>query len=157
MSEPSRVGGIDPGPKPGLVILHVAGGRLVRVERGQHLTWQRVVAESTHVQVERYMRGRASVRSLNAGAQLLTQEMARAACEAAAKSGRVLQALPAGVVKPWATDDRLRDYRIGYHAGTGQDAQASVYELTRGGGGHDRDAARHALYMAVRLGLLPKR
>lgn len=157
MVENVRVGGIDPGPRPGLVVLHIADRRVYRVERGPHLMWQRIVACADYVAVEAYVRGRASVRSANAGAQQLTAEIAHAASEAARASGRTWTMLPAGVVKPWATDDRLRAYRVGEDPRHPQAERPTLYELTRGGGGHDRDAARHALRFAVTLGLLDRR
>lgn len=146
------VGGIDPGPRPGLVILHLEGGRLVRLERGEHLTWQRVVASSSHVALEAFVRGRQ--RTQDGAAQVLTASMVKDVSRACADASRVWTALPAGVVKPWADDERLRSY--GITGGRGH-VEATVYELTRGGGGHDRDAARHALRFAVTLGFLPKR
>jgi hypothetical protein len=153
------VGGIDPGPRPGLVVLHTWREQIVRLERGPHLSWERVVASCSHVAVERYVRGRASVRSKDSSAQLLTAEMARAACQAAVEAGRVLQALPAGAVKPWADDERLRSYLVGVQPRANQhdEQRPTLYEMSRGGGGHDRDATRHALNFAVKLGILPKR
>ena len=157
-----RVGGIDPGPRSGLVILHIARsgrnpGDIFRLERGSHLTWQRVVAESTHVAIEKYVRGRASVKFSDSAAQLETQEIAVAAHRAAIAGKRPAQVLPAGSVKPWADDDRLRAYLVGARTRGAQDDRPTLYEMSRGGGGHDRDATRHALNFAVKLGLLPHR
>jgi hypothetical protein len=157
-TEPVAVGGIDPGPRPGLIVLHIRDQRLIRVERGAHLSVARVVASSTFVAIEKYVRGTASVRRADSGAQLLTAKMAQEACEAAVAAQRTFQALPAGSVKPWADDERLRSYQIGVlNKGSAEDARPTLFEATRGQGGHDRDAARHALNFAVKLGLLPKR
>jgi hypothetical protein len=157
-TEPVAVGGIDPGPRPGLIVLHIRDQRLIRVERGPHLSVSRVVASSTHVAIERYVRGVASVRRADSAAQLLTEQMARDACQAAVDAQRPFQALPAGSVKPWADDERLRSYQVGVlNRGSSEDSRPNLLELTRGQGGHDRDAARHALNFAVKLGILPRR
>lgn len=54
-------------------------------------------------------------------------------------SGVVVLVRPAGIVKPWATDRRLEP--------------AGLFDVTRSMP-HARDAARHALYAAVKAGLL---
>jgi hypothetical protein len=152
----TTVGGIDPGPRPGLVILHLEDQRIVRLERGAHLSWRTVVECSDYVAVERYVRGGRSARMADGAAQHATELMARQVCAAVTEAGKVLQALPAGAVKPWADDERLRAYAV--ETATGVVAHwPTVYAETRGGGGHDRDAARHALNLAVKLNLLPKR
>lgn len=131
--------GIDPGPTPGIVVLEVHDGKLTDrqavqctagalydVLNGLDAHLARVIA------VERFVvRGRANA------AQTLTRD--QVANLSAHHEGRaVLRS--ASEVKPWATDVRL--------------AHAGLLEATKGMR-HARDAARHALFAAVKHGGLP--
>ena len=145
MSHPAKtvtVGGLDPGPRPGSCILTVelgaeTPGELVSCTTGEMDPLQ----DCDYLAVERYVIQPRSGRSQDKGAQAATLVMAeewhtRAA--ALLPPGHV-QYLGPGNVKPWATDRRLERYGVTVR------------------GGHHRDAVRHALYFAVRLGLLPRR
>lgn len=139
----ARIIGIDPGPKPGLVVLHVCDEHVVRVTKldGPALDFRGLgeqLADAALVALERFIIGRGITRRTKAGSleTLAYIEQVRAWVHAA---GVRLVEYPAGTVKPWATDDRLRAF--------------GCYVP----GDHDRDAARHALYAAVRAGYLPRR
>jgi len=144
-----RVIGVDPGPVPGIVALHFDRVRLGPVDVIQcsagvsgeildHLLsiplWPR-----TLVQIERFVVGRGSMKSGRHGAVTRNQvgalkEIARTHC------GDWVFERSAAAVKPWAVDDRL--------------ARAGLLEPTKGMT-HARDAARHALFCAVRDGGIP--
>ena len=138
---PTFVCGIDPGPKPGFVVLGFWHQRLAGfwcVDFGP----EDIVAgieENTEISywaVERYQQR--PTRTKNAAAQDMTLVQA-AACRAAAQARpqtRVVQFLPPGTVKPWATDERLAEFGI---------------RITNR---HHRDAARHALYLAAKMGFV---
>lgn len=139
----ARIIGIDPGPKPGLVVLHVCDEHIVRVTKldGPALDFRGLDEQLTKaalVSMERFVLGRGTTRRTKAGSleTLAYIEQVRAWAHAA---GVRLVEYPAGVVKPWATDDRLRAF--------------GCYVT----GNHYRDAVRHALYAAVRAGYLPRR
>jgi len=146
-----RVIGIDPGPMLGIVELHFHNGVIVAPAALQCTsglavpmleallaknsdTWPR-----TLVQIERFVVGRGSMKSGRHGAVTRNQvgalkEIAREHC------GDWMFERSAAAVKPWATDDRL--------------ARAGLLEPTKGMT-HARDAARHALFCAVRDGGIP--
>lgn len=145
------VAGLDPGPKPGTCMLtltpdagdHPVGEPYdtyaVTVQTGLELAQ---LLEADYVAVERYVIQPRSGRSQDKGAQLTTLTMAEDMIQRAlvAKgSWARLQYLGPGNVKPWATDRRLERYGLKVR------------------GGHHRDAVRHALYLAVQRGLLPRR
>ena len=73
------------------------------------------------------------------GATAPTIACAEWAAELAHRAGVQCVSLPAGTVKPWATNDRL-----------------TMWGCTIKGD-HHKDAARHALFAAVRVGILPRR
>lgn len=144
---PVTVGGLDPGPKPGTCVLVIhaqtdpqAGPMPPAVE----LRWGvdlDTLLECEYLAIERYVLQPRSGKSKDKGAQTATLVMAEEMyARALADVGRAaVQYVGPGNVKPWATDRRLERYGL-------LDAK-----------GHHRDAVRHALYMAVRRGLLPRR
>ena len=134
----ARIIGIDPGPKPGLVVLITYVGRITTVTKLDLRGLGEQLADAALVGMERFVIGRGTARKTKAGTEKTLTQVAevRAMCE---KMGVRLVQYPAGVVKPWATDDRLRAY--------------GCYVT----GNHHRDAVRHALYAAVRAGYLPRR
>lgn len=134
--------GLDPGPRPGIVGLTITDGQLVRVRVAPPEAGPvpGMIAAADLVAVERFMVGPGTARKTR-GATGLTMAQAEAWADAARRYGRKLQYLPAGSVKPWATDHKLKVW--------------GLYAVTAGAGGHARDAARHALFYAVRAGALP--
>ena len=138
---PTFVCGIDPGPKPGFVVLgfwhqRLAGFRCVDFGPEDIVAWIEENTEISYWAVERYQQR--PTRTKNAAAQDMTLVQA-AACRAAAQARpqtRVVQFLPPGTVKPWATDERLAEFGI---------------QITNR---HHRDAARHALYLAAKMGFV---
>lgn len=150
-----RVVGVDPGPVPGIVMLDfeypgpVLGGR-ASVLQADHATapllFDALLRDRlcrTVVQVETFVVGRSSMKSGRPGAvtrdlvgvlQALWQNFD--ATRTGRLGGHWFQ-VPAGGVKPWATDERLE--------------AAGLLEATKGMR-HAKDAARHALYRAVKLG-----
>lgn len=138
---PTFVCGIDPGPKPGFVVLgfwhqRLAGFRCVDFGPEDIVAGIEENAEISYWAVERYQQR--PTRTKNAAAQDTTLVQA-AACRAAAQARpqtRVVQFLPPGTVKPWATDERLAEFGI---------------QITNR---HHRDAARHALYLAAKMGFV---
>lgn len=130
--------GIDPGPKPGVVLLQIAGSVVVHAGRLRPDQVPDLIPAVELVSMERFVLGRGTARKTKAGTEKTLAQIAevRALC---VRMGARLVQFPAGVVKPWATDNRLRAY--GCHVT----------------GNHHRDAVRHALYAAVRAGYLPRR
>lgn len=152
-----RVIGVDPGPVPGIVDLHVEGPTLLRVEAIQctagtaaELVEALLQSErhtSTLLQVERFVVGRRSGRSATAGAGAATrdligqlQRVVDSMSYAVTRESVHLIERNAGQVKPWATDTRL--------------TAAGLLEATKGMR-HARDAGRHALFAAVHDAGLP--
>lgn len=146
-----RAIGVDPGPVPGLVLLEFDERRLARIEviqcsRGvAPLLFRALLTDSpvrTVVQVERYVVSRRSGRSSSAGAGEATRDLVGAlANEFGVHSiNAELHERAAGHVKPWATNDRLE--------------RAGLLDACKGMR-HARDAARHALYVAVHDGGIP--
>lgn len=133
----ARVIGIDPGPTPGIVVLHTEDHRLVDVDVLQcsaNTLWSVLAVvhgvSADVLAVERFVsRGRASAEQRLTGDQVAQLQQLH--------HGAVLRS--ASEVKPWATDTRL-------------DA-AGLLEATKGMR-HAKDAARHALYAAVKADLL---
>ena len=139
----ARIIGIDPGPKPGLVVLTTYAGRITAVTKldgpAPDLSGlDAQLARASLVSMERFVIGRGTARKTKAGTAATIEQVGRLR-EECSRAGVRLVEHPAGVVKPWATDDRLRAY--------------GCYVT----GNHHRDAARHALYAAVRAGYLPRR
>ena len=139
----ARIIGIDPGPKPGLVVLTTYAGRITAVTKldgpAPDLSGlDAQLARASLVSMERFVIGRGTARKTKAGTAATIEQVGRLR-EGCSRAGVRLVEHPAGVVKPWATDDRLRAY--------------GCYVT----GNHHRDAVRHALYAAVRAGYLPRR
>ncbi len=144
-----RVVGVDPGPVPGIVRLHVEDGRLV--ERWSHAvqcSWPvaaEIVAMFTEpdprwsclVQVERFVIGRGSGKTGRDGA--VARDLVGVLQQVAEDRGATFTQQTPARVKHWATDQRL--------------AAARLLEPTKGMR-HARDAARHALFAAVTSGAL---
>ena len=134
----ARIVGIDPGPKPGLVVLTTYVGRITTVTKLDLRGLGEQLADAALVGMERFVIGRGTARKTKAGTAATIEQVGRLR-EECSRAGVRLVEHPAGVVKPWATDDRLRAY--------------GCYVT----GNHHRDAVRHALYAAVRAGYLPRR
>lgn len=132
-----RVIGVDPGPTPGLVVLDIDDDRLAAVgvmQCSAPLLYTLVETfnpeRTALVAVERFVtRGRT-----NAAQQLTRDQVANLARLHTAVEATAAQ------VKPWATDTRLE--AVGLLAACS-------------GMRHARDAARHALFAAVRHAGLP--
>lgn len=141
--------GVDPGPEPGLVALYIEAQRLVTSGvwgRGNPtaVIFDEMVSARDRdavvwVAVEKFVFSRATSRNRH-GASHETHAMAEDVAQYARGLGLKTQFLGAGNVKPWATDSRLREFGL-------WDGLPN---------GHHRDAARHALFMAQRGGILPK-
>ena len=134
--------GCDTGPTPGLVGLLCVGGAVLAVT-----TWDDVnqalqdvasFPEAPWVAVERFIIARGTTKK-GRGPALVTITMAQNVRDYAKAQGWPLQMLPAGSVKPRMKDAHLKGYGVWDHVA----------------GPHQRDAARHALYMAVNHGVLP--
>ncbi|GAA5154726.1 hypothetical protein GCM10023340_38750 [Nocardioides marinquilinus] len=154
---PTRVVGIDPGPTPGVVRLtfdQAAGGRLVEHDVVQCSAGVLPVllpalledlGPDDVVAVERFVtRGRLNTAQQITAAQVVQVEQL---CQLSGylPRGGVVHLRSAGQVKPWATDARL-DRLGGKHGGLLK-ALAGMQ--------HARDAARHALFAAVRDAGIP--
>lgn len=153
MTDPAKtvtVGGLDPGPKPGSCVLTLEALDLTHALESPPV--HEVVScttgemdsllECDYIAIERYVLQPRAGRSQDKRAQVTTlamaEDMAQRALVAKGSFSRV-QYLGPGNVKPWATNRRLERYGV----------------LVKGD--HHRDAVRHALYFAVKLGLLPRR
>lgn len=145
--------GVDPGPQCGLVLLKVDGGRVVGVLRGigvdPNLDPVRAVAfhRPDLVAVENFTLGNATMKRTRSGSMAAIGQL-EGVKRAATLAGLPCIAQPLQA-KGWASDARLRSWRLG-----GPDGP-TLHGFTAGGGGHDRDAMRHALYAAVRRRWLP--
>jgi hypothetical protein len=146
-----RAIGVDPGPVPGLVEVRYLDGELIGVDVMQCSTnWIGLAlgallsAEDgeTHVQLEAFVVGNRSARSSTANAGAVTRDVLSKLTFMASEflPGSAIHVLRATDVKPWATDERLE--------------ALGLLEATAGMR-HARDAARHALYCAVRFGGVP--
>lgn len=158
-----RVIGVDPGPIPGIVVLDLdamadGSGRWLRERFAYQCTANAAAyllealllehGDAALVQVETYVVGNKSGRLSHAGESANTRDLVGAVQQVVSNFHRgpisgqtgVFVQRAAGEVKPWATDDRL--------------ARAGLLEPTKGMR-HARDAARHALFAAVRDGGLP--
>lgn len=146
--------GIDPGPIPGIVMITpMAFGRRLDIDVVQcsescapAVLWglldshrQTLGNAPCLVQIERFVVGRGSMKSAAPG-RVTRDLVGHLTSEAQNQPNVKVIQRSASEVKPWATDARL-------------DA-AGLLEATRGMR-HARDAARHALFAAVRDGNLP--
>ncbi|TCB97561.1 hypothetical protein E0H26_11625 [Micromonospora zingiberis] len=145
--------GIDPGPVAGIALLigqpadiggawfpRLLGAEALQVTHG--LTTyvldgllNVVVPQSTVVAVERFVVGPRAARSAHAGSGEVTRELVGVIAHWAKRNQLTCRERSAAEVKPWATDDRL--------------TKAGLLDVTKGMR-HARDAARHALFCAVR-------
>ena len=136
--------GIDPGPEPGVVVLWCSDGAVAHVttytdpwvafrdmQRGSGLP-----PLSVWVAVERFIVGRGTIRKTRAASMETIAQAERLRADARQLTPHV-QFLPAAAVKPVVTDAKLTAYGI-----TGLSSR------------HQRDAARHAVYMALKHGAL---
>lgn len=140
MTRGQLVVGVDPGPTPGVVTLLCQAGRVVQVTT--YTTPYDALREAASypdpwVAVERFIVGRGTARKTR-GASMDTIAQAQDVAAAVRAAGYPLQFLPAGAVKPIIPDARLRAYGVWQY-------------LT---GPHQRDAARHAVYMGLKHGAL---
>ena len=143
-----RVGvlGLDPGPAPGVVVLELADGKVSGLlvvpappENVPELIRTRLGGLVDLVALEKFLVSPGTARRTRGGSELAMSQ-AVTWKQLAKSQGLPVQYLPAGTVKPWATDTKLK--------------ALGLYQPTAVGGGHHRDACRHALYMAARRGLL---
>lgn len=144
----TRYVGIDPGPTPGVAVLEVSSGYVWGLDVLQctarlllPVALELVRGRESRVAIERFVvRGRATK----------DQELTRDQVTAMQTSLAIADARPvvrsASEVKPWATDARL--------AACLQPQGPSLLDLCKGMR-HARDAARHALFAAVRDGAIP--
>lgn len=144
--------GVDPGPIPGIVRLHLLqdtagrvrliGADALQVTPGALVTVLGALAGDgiSALAVERFVVGRRAARSSTAAAGARTRDMVGAAAAWAVERSVPCVQRSAAEVKPWATDARL-------------DA-VGLLALTAGMR-HARDAGRHAVFCAVRDHSLP--
>lgn len=155
--------GIDPGPVPGIVELHVVDRALAdvfviqctdrlapsllrsRVSLLSNTEWGADVT----FQVEQFVVSRRAGRSSSAGAGEQTRRLIGRLQEVVEERHSLLDLhlRTASQVKAWAADERLQRAVLG-----GRDT--SLF-LQTAGMRHARDAARHALFAAVHAGALP--
>ena len=141
MSRYQLIIGVDPGPQPGVVAVLCRDGAVEKacVFPGPEDAF-RFVGElrvRPWVAVERFVVGRGTIRKTR-GASMETIAQAQDLAADVKARGWPLQFLPAGSVKPIVTDARLKSYGVWPYL---QDR-------------HQRDAARHAVYMALKHGAL---
>lgn len=158
MTTTSTFIGIDPGPVPGIVELHVIDRVLAdvyviqctdklapsllrsRLDLLRSTEWGKRVT----VQIEQFIVGRRAARSSTASAGTATRNLISQLQDVVTTRYTPLYVgvhlRPAAAVKPWASDQRLD--------------VAGLSAETKGMR-HARDAARHALYVAVHEGGLP--
>ena len=123
-------------PASGAVQMHGADGVLPYVERR---IAQRTPGERVVLAVEDFVVGGRAGRSRTGQGGKTARNLIGSLSELYSDTVSVVLR-PAGAVKPWATDHRLGD--------------AGLLTLTQSLP-HARDAARHALYAAVKAGLMP--
>lgn len=152
--------GIDPGPVPGLVMLTKRGRHhevhvvQCNAEVAPSMLWAlldqcRYVQGSAPaiVQIEEFVVRRRASRSSSAHAGAVTRDLVgRLEREAEQQDNVKVVRRTAAQVKPWATDARLKAVQV-----NGTDLLDVVSHVGR----HARDAARHALYCAVKDGGIP--
>lgn len=149
--------GVDPGPIPGIVHLWPYPGRLeVDVvqcsdQTAPGLLWSLIVNARADlrsrfdapvlIQIERFVVGSRTARSSTQSASSRTRDLVHRLTSESEKQPNVSVVLrSASEVKPWATDERL--------------AAVGLLEAVKGMR-HAKDAARHALFAAVKAGALP--
>jgi len=137
--------GVDPGPTPGIVALDLEERRVRKVcviqcsASALDLVLWALLCDASGpcvLQVERFVtRGRA-----NAAQSLTRDQVGEVLNQARRHMDATVVQRSASQVKPWATDERLKE--------------AGLLEACKGMR-HARDAARHALFAAVHDGALP--
>lgn len=148
--------GVDPGPTPGIVRLVLSGpparfrftvpdwADVVQCTRGAVLPVLNGLADvprsTTALAYEEFVAGPRSARSSHHGAGKATRDMVRDLAEWARHHDIPSHTYRATDVKPWATDTRL---------------EAAGLLVPTKGMRHTRDAARHALFTAVKHYGLP--
>jgi hypothetical protein len=146
--------GIDPGPAPGIVALHDTTtttrrpvASVIQCDYVSCVLFVSALLSTVDTDaagrlpilaVEQFVVGPRAARSRTPAAGVATRDLIGALRREFADVA--VQLRPAARVKPWATDARL--------------AAAGLLDVTRGMP-HARDAARHALYAAVRNRLMP--
>lgn len=152
--------GIDPGPVPGLVMLTRRGHRFevhvvqCSADVAPSMLWGlldqcRYVQGSAPaiVQIERFVVGRRAARSRSAHAGATTRDLVgRLEREAEGQKNVRVVLRSAAEVKPWATDSRLKAVQVN---------GSNLLDQVSAVGRHARDAARHALFCAVKDGGVP--
>jgi hypothetical protein len=138
MTSTAVVVGIDPGPpgRYGTVLLRTYVDRMPLVHVLDYDVVDDWLSRADLVALERFVIGHGTVRRTRVGTDDTLACIAHVR-EVTRRAGVRLVELPAGIVKPWATDERLALWGLSVK------------------GDHHRDATRHALYAAVRTGLLP--
>lgn len=138
--------GIDPGPTTGMCLLSWVDGKDTFADVNVVQCDDRIAsvvadalmrhgdAWNMHVAIEKFVIGRGSMRAGRHGVNTV-QLVARLHGVAVFRRVKTVHEQTAGLVKPWATDDRL-------------DA-ADLLPACKGMR-HARDAARHALFAAVK-------
>ncbi len=144
--------GVDPGPQSGIIRLHLvesAAGPFVAHSAAIQVTTTALLdvleglvynQPRVFVAVEQFVVGMRAARSASAGAGKETRIVLRAVQDWAQVKHFKTYVRTASEVKPWATDTRLD--------------KLGLLDLTVGMR-HARDAARHALFAAVRSCGLP--
>ncbi len=137
--------GVDPGPVPGIVVLSVwdNGEFDAHAIQCSHTIASTLVdglvrnagEEACLIAVERFVVGRGSMRSRKDG--VITRDLVGQLQRVSNVLGTTYTERTAAAIKPWASEERL--------------ALAGLLEPTKGMR-HARDAARHALFAAVRDG-----
>lgn len=143
--------GIDPGPTPGIVALHDStiparrpAASVIQCDHDSAILFVRAILSTVDtgmagcrlpiLAVEQFVVGPRAACSRTPSAGAVTRNLIAALRQEFAAAVHLRQR-PAAAVKPWASDVRL--------------AAAGLLDATRGMT-HARDAARHALYAAVR-------
>lgn len=155
-----RVIGVDPGPVPGVVVLVYVSGELSGVQAFQCMARSaadlvsRLIVDDgllTLVQAETFVVGRRSARSSTARAGAVTRDLVGQIERVTTAPGRTFTVAryvsrSAAQVKPWATDARLKAVQVN---------GSNLLDQVGAVGRHARDAARHALFCAVKDGGIP--
>lgn len=143
--------GVDPGPSTGIVELHceLPAFKLGRVIQCNSAATLSILDMMTHpnahawpivIAIERFVDGRRSGRGNAPGAGRTTRDLVAAVDDRySGLAGVTVICRSASEVKPWASDGRL--------------LQSGLWNGTLGMR-HARDAARHALFVAVQRGVV---
>lgn len=144
-----QVIGVDPGATTGIVALIIRENVILHLDMIQcNAGAARLVVEALVTKtptcglmaIEKFVVSPRAGRSTHAAAGAVTRELITELSGLAELYDYNIHTRAAGVVKPWASDERL---------------EAAGLVPTARGMSHARDAARHALFAAVRDGGLP--